>query len=212
MVAFQFARPDSQLSAVTTIPSATPTASPSGTATEADAGGPGPTVTVVSPTPTPTRTSSPSETPSEPHDSPPPDDPDPDPDPPPDDDAAGLEQEVVDIVNAERADEGCGPLHVDDRLVAASRAHSRDMRERDFFDHTNPDGESPWDRAGEQGYDSPGGENIARGQQDAEAVMQSWMDSPGHRANILNCDFAAIGVGVELGDGGPWWTQLFGYV
>lgn len=63
----------------------------------------------------------------------------------------------------------------------------------------------------EAGISDLGGENIARGQADAAAVMQAWMNSPGHRANILNCDFKTLGVGVHLGSGGPWWTQDFGY-
>lgn len=56
-----------------------------------------------------------------------------------------------------------------------------------------------------------GGENIARGQADAAAVMNSWMNSDGHRANILNCAYKTLGVGVHLGDGGPWWTQDFSF-
>ncbi|MFE0739551.1 CAP domain-containing protein, partial [Streptomyces sp. NPDC058855] len=51
----------------------------------------------------------------------------------------------------------------------------------------------------------------ARGQTDAAAVMEAWMNSPGHKANILNCDFKTLGVGVHFGSGGPWWTQDFGY-
>lgn len=161
---------------------------------------PAPTVTITTPppptpTPTPTRTQ----------------DPKPPPPPEPISEAAGLEAGVVDATNAVRADAGCGPLHVDDRLTAAARAHSHDMRLRDFFSHENPDGESPWDRAGAVGYESLAAENIAMGQQDVDAVMDAWMKSPGHRKNILNCDYKAIGVGVEQGDGGPWWTQMFGY-
>lgn len=85
------------------------------------------------------------------------------------------------------------------------------MAARGFFDHTDPDGATPWDRAAKAGIAGLGGENIARGQADAAAVMEAWMNSPGHRANILNCDFKTLGVGVHLGSGGPWWTQDFGY-
>jgi uncharacterized protein YkwD len=62
-----------------------------------------------------------------------------------------------------------------------------------------------------EGYSEPGAENIARGQSHPHAVMQAWMNSPGHRANILGAEFARIGIGVHLGTDGPWWTQNFGY-
>jgi len=124
---------------------------------------------------------------------------------------AAFELEVVRLTNAERADAGCDPLRVDERLQTAARAHSEDMRDRGYFDHTSPDGKTPWDRMRAAGYDEPGGENIAMGYPTPEAVVEAWMESKGHRANILNCKFEAIGVGVALGDGGPWWTQDFGY-
>jgi uncharacterized protein YkwD len=85
------------------------------------------------------------------------------------------------------------------------------MAARDFFDHTNPDGDGPGERVTASGYRwSTYGENIAKGQQTPEAVMTSWMNSPGHRANILNCAFEEIGVGIHDGGGGPYWTQNFG--
>ncbi|MFG2870028.1 CAP domain-containing protein [Streptomyces sp. NPDC048338] len=119
--------------------------------------------------------------------------------------------EVVRLVNQQRALVGCTPVTADSRLAALADAFSQDMAARGFFDHTDPDGASPWVRAQKAGIASMGGENIARGQVDAAAVMQSWMGSDGHRANILNCDFKTIGVGVHFADGGPWWTQDFGY-
>ncbi|MEU9587018.1 CAP domain-containing protein [Streptomyces werraensis] len=119
--------------------------------------------------------------------------------------------EVLRLVNAERAKVGCSPVTADGALTALATAFSDDMAGRGFFDHTDPDGDTPWDRAQAAGISNLGGENIARGQADAEAVMQAWMDSPGHKANILNCDFKTLGVGVHLGPGGPWWTQNFGY-
>ncbi|MBD8078738.1 CAP domain-containing protein [Cellulosimicrobium arenosum] len=114
---------------------------------------------------------------------------------------------VVELTNAERAAAGCGPLAVDERLTAAARLHSEDMVERDYFDHTSLDGRSPWDRAKAQGYADPSGENIAAGQRTAEEVVRAWMDSPGHRANILHCGFQDLGVGYQDGV----WTQLFGW-
>ncbi|HEY6737476.1 MAG TPA: CAP domain-containing protein [Actinopolymorphaceae bacterium] len=122
-----------------------------------------------------------------------------------------LENEVVRLTNAERAEAGCEPLRVEGRVRDAARAHSADMAENDYFSHTSQDGRSPWDRMKQAGYDDPAAENIAMGQPTPESVVEAWMDSDGHRANILNCDYEAIGVGVELGDGGPWWTQDFGF-
>ncbi|MGW3360795.1 sigma-70 family RNA polymerase sigma factor [Streptomyces bungoensis] len=119
--------------------------------------------------------------------------------------------QVVALVNKERAAAGCGPLTEDPQLEQAAQGHSDDMAARGFFDHTNPDGADPGQRITAAGYRwSTYGENIAQGQQTPEAVMDSWMNSPGHRANILNCSFKDIGVGVHRGTGGPWWTQDFG--
>jgi uncharacterized protein YkwD len=121
------------------------------------------------------------------------------------------EAAVLQLVNEERAGAGCGPVAASSDLARLAEAFSEDMALRGFFDHTNPDGEDPWDRAATLGIIGLGGENIARGQASAEAVMEAWMNSPGHKANILNCDFKTLGVGVHMGDGGPWWTQDFGY-
>lgn len=118
---------------------------------------------------------------------------------------------VLSLVNEERAKAGCQPLEHDTQLAQLARDFSRDMAERGFFSHTDPDGNGPWDRADAAGIGNLGGENIARGQPDAISVMESWMNSDGHRANILNCDFTTLGVGVHEAAGGPWWTQAFGY-
>ncbi|MFF3917150.1 CAP domain-containing protein [Streptomyces sp. NPDC001852] len=126
-------------------------------------------------------------------------------------DTAAAETEVLRLVNEERAKVGCSALTTNSSLTRLAESFSDDMAARDFFDHTDPDGRTPWDRAAAAGITDLGGENIARGQADAAAVMQAWMDSPGHRANILNCDFKTLGVGVHFGPGGPWWTQDFGY-
>ncbi|GAA3148290.1 sigma-70 family RNA polymerase sigma factor [Streptomyces rectiviolaceus] len=120
-------------------------------------------------------------------------------------------EEVTRLANAERAKSGCGPLTLNSKLGNAAQGHSDDMAERDFFDHTNPDGEDPGDRVTAAGYKwSTYGENIAAGQRTPAAVMDSWMNSSGHRANILNCSFKEIGIGYRQGSGGPWWTQNFG--
>ncbi|MFG3348345.1 CAP domain-containing protein [Streptomyces sp. NPDC048018] len=124
---------------------------------------------------------------------------------------SAAEAEVVRLVNLERAKVGCTAIRPDSGLASLAGAFSAEMAARNFFDHTDPDGASPWDRATKAGVSGLGGENIARGQVDAAAVMKSWMASDGHRANILNCDYKVLGVGVHFGDGGPWWTQDFGF-
>ncbi|MFJ9928895.1 sigma-70 family RNA polymerase sigma factor [Streptomyces misionensis] len=124
---------------------------------------------------------------------------------------SGTVGQVIALVNQERAKAGCSPLTEDPQLGRAAQAHSDDMAARHFFDHVNPDGADPGQRITAAGYRwSTYGENIAMGQQTPASVMNSWMNSPGHRANILNCSFRNIGVGVHDGTGGPWWTQDFG--
>ncbi|MFG2523832.1 CAP domain-containing protein [Streptomyces sp. NPDC048527] len=124
---------------------------------------------------------------------------------------ASAEAQVLALVNTERAKAGCRPVTADGGLAALAGNFSEDMAARGFFDHTDPDGATPWDRAKKAGITDLGGENIARGQANAQSVMDSWMNSPGHRANILNCDYTTLGVGVHFGSGGPWWTQDFGF-
>ncbi|MEV7188873.1 CAP domain-containing protein [Kitasatospora sp. NPDC093102] len=124
--------------------------------------------------------------------------------------APSYAQKVVDLVNVERAKAGCGPVSAEPRLASAAQSHSDDMADRNFFDHASPEGYHADHRIEAAGYSwSTWGENIARGQKDPAAVMSSWMNSPGHRANILNCSFKQLGVGVRTGTNGPWWTQVF---
>ncbi|MCX5423942.1 CAP domain-containing protein [Streptomyces sp. NBC_00078] len=124
---------------------------------------------------------------------------------------AAAEAEVLKLVNEQRAKVGCSAVAANSTLSDLAETFSKAMAADDFFDHTDPSGATPWDRASKLGISNLGGENIARGQADAAAVMEAWMNSPGHRANILNCDFKTLGVGVHFGTGGPWWTQDFGY-
>ncbi|HET6529650.1 MAG TPA: CAP domain-containing protein [Actinoplanes sp.] len=125
---------------------------------------------------------------------------------------AAAEAEVVRLVNVERQQAGCGPLTSDDRLQAAARAHSADMAARDYFSHTTPEGVEFATRITAAGYAWRGaGENIAKGYRTPEAVMTGWMNSAGHKANILNCGFRDLGVGVAADTGGTLlWTQDFG--
>lgn len=119
--------------------------------------------------------------------------------------------EVVRLVNVARAAAGCGPVRVDSRLTTAARLHSEDMARQDYFSHTSVDGRSPWDRIEAQGYRAGSAENIAAGYATPAAVMDGWMNSPGHRANILACSSQAIGVGLGRGGSyGTYWTQDFG--
>ncbi|MFG3119094.1 CAP domain-containing protein [Streptomyces sp. NPDC048197] len=124
---------------------------------------------------------------------------------------SSAEAQVLALVNQERSRAGCSPVTADPELASLAQRFSDDMARRGFFDHTDPDGHTPWDRAEAQGISDLGGENIARGQATAQAVMDTWMHSPGHRANILNCEYKTLGVGAHFGPGGPWWTQDFGF-
>ncbi|MBM7440359.1 sigma-70 family RNA polymerase sigma factor [Streptomyces sp. HB132] len=124
--------------------------------------------------------------------------------------APSVTQEVIALVNTERAKEGCGPVSGNSALAKAASSHSADMVARDYFSHTSPDGTDPGTRITAAGYRwSTYGENIAKGQRTAESVMDAWMNSEGHRANILNCDFKEIGIGRVDSSGGPVWTQNF---
>ena len=172
----------------TDTPTETPTATPTETPTPSDSGG--------------SSDSTPTDTSSEPADG-------------SDSDSTGgstvkMATEVVTLTNAERQKAGCPPLSNNRTLRRVATAHSEDMAERDFFSHTNPDGEDPGDRAAAAGYDGYAGENIAMGYQSAKAVVEAWMESSGHRENILNCSSTEIGVGVADSPRGLYWTQMFG--
>jgi uncharacterized protein YkwD len=124
-----------------------------------------------------------------------------------------LEDLVTELANDERVAAGCEEqLRTDERLRTAARGHSQDMADHDYFSHTGLDGSSPSDRARRAGYPGGVGENIAAGYRTPEDVMRGWMDSDGHRANLLECEYVAIGVGLAYDAGGrPYWTQNFGF-
>ncbi|WP_242059955.1 CAP domain-containing protein [Oscillatoria sp. FACHB-1407] len=127
-------------------------------------------------------------------------------------------ERVVSLTNAFRQQFGLQPLTLNSKLNTAAQTHSQNMAVQDFFSHTGADGSQPWDRMTRAGYRwSRAAENIAAGQQTPEAVVDAWMNSPGHRANILNANFREIGVGYyELTNDtgnvnyGRYWTQNFG--
>jgi uncharacterized protein YkwD len=126
------------------------------------------------------------------------------------------ERQVLDYTNQIREQQGCGPLRLDSSLVEAAGKHASDMVRRHYMDHNNPDGQDPGDRMAAAGYHGSGwGENIAAGYDSAQKVVAAWMQSDGHRKNILNCKFTSIGVGYDPGrvksDLGPGsWVQDFG--
>ena len=125
----------------------------------------------------------------------------------------GSENEVIRLVNVERGQAGCGSVTLNTKLRTAIRLHVAELGTHGnlYISHVSDDGRDFVQRARAQGYDDVGGENVARGQQDAASVMDAWMHSEGHRANILNCSFKAIGVGAVKGvDGTIVWGQLFG--
>ncbi|GHH22525.1 CAP domain-containing protein [Streptomyces rubradiris] len=180
---------------------------PAEPAPEPKPGKPGSDPEPTGPKATPSRTATPSATPSRT-----PEAPAPAPSSPADTVAreAAVEAEVLKLVNDERAKAGLGALAANSALTGLAEAFSDDMAARGFFAHTDPDGSTPWDRAARAGITGLGAENIGRGQADAAAVLAAWMDSPENRANILNPGFTAVGAGVHLGPGGPWWTLEFG--
>lgn len=123
--------------------------------------------------------------------------------------APTLAGQIVNLVNDERGKAGCGPVTEESHLDRAAQGHSDDMSERDYFSHDTPEGDSFADRITAAGYSRPGAENIAKGAASADQVMRMWMNSSGHRANILNCSLKKLGVGVAKD--GWYWTQDFGY-
>ncbi|MDQ0299945.1 putative YkwD family protein [Salibacterium salarium] len=122
-----------------------------------------------------------------------------------------FEQEVIQLTNQEREQAGLDPLQSYSELSDVARDKSKDMRDAGYFDHNSPNYGSPFDMMDTYGIEySGGGENIAAGQRSPEEVVEGWMNSQGHRENILNSDFTHIGVGhAEGGSYGDYWTQMF---
>ena len=121
------------------------------------------------------------------------------------------EKSVLDLTNAQRKASGLPELAVNEKLFQAARDHSSNMARNSRLDHFL-EGKSPSDRARAAGYSSFGvAENIAWNQQSPDAVLQSWMSSSGHRANILNRGYTEIGIAVAVNSRGErYWTQVFG--
>lgn len=107
-----------------------------------------------------------------------------------------FESQVIALINQERAAEGLPALKANNKLTNAARAHSQDMACIGFFSHNSPSSGDPFDRIVRAGYSfSSAGENIAAGYGSAAETVQGWMESPGHRANILGANFTEIGIG-----------------
>lgn len=118
------------------------------------------------------------------------------------------EQEVIRLVNKERAEAGLPALKYDWELARVAKYKSKDMNNVGYFSHNSPTYGSPFTMMKDFGISyKSAGENIARGQASAEEVVNAWMNSPGHRENILDGDFTHIGVGYV--DDGHHWTQMF---
>ena len=121
-----------------------------------------------------------------------------------------LEEEVVRLCNAERAKNGLKPLTLNWQVARVARYKSDDMRDKNYFSHTSPTYGSPFDMLKQFSVPyATAGENIAKGQRTAQAVVTAWMNSEGHRKNILNAGFTEIGVGYSTGGGTTYWTQMF---
>lgn len=126
-------------------------------------------------------------------------------------DIGQFEQKVVDLTNQERTQRGLPKLKVDNELSKMANKKAQDMADNNYFDHNSPTYGSPFDMMSQFGISyTSAGENIAAGQSTPQDVVDGWMDSSGHRANILNQNYTYIGVGhVEGGSYGHYWVQEF---
>ncbi|PWK50347.1 CAP domain-containing protein [Actinoplanes xinjiangensis] len=123
-----------------------------------------------------------------------------------------LQAGIAELTNAQRKSHGCGAVTVNANITRAARAHSVWMAKTGTFSHAGSGGSTFSARVKAAGYQRPGGENIAWGYRSADAVVQAWMKSPGHRANILNCKFKTVGVGAAYAaNGAAYFTQDFGF-
>ena len=119
-----------------------------------------------------------------------------------------FENKVLELVNEERAKNGLSALQMDESVRKVARVKSSDMSKNKYFSHTSPTYGTPFEMLKSYGISyKSAGENIAQGYTSPEAVVKGWMNSSGHRANILNASFTHIGIGYEAS--GNYWTQMF---
>lgn len=122
---------------------------------------------------------------------------------------SGAQAEVLALVNKERTAVGCPVLTLNAKLTKAAQDHSADMAANSNMSHTGSDGSDPGQRITRAGYQwRTYGENVAYGYSTPAKVMEGWMNSPGHKRNILDCSYKEIGIG--LAQPGHYWTQNFG--
>jgi uncharacterized protein YkwD len=123
-----------------------------------------------------------------------------------------LQADITRLTNVQRTRNGCPALTVNAQLVAAAAGHSAWMAQTGTFSHTGPAGSTFATRARAAGFARPSAENIAWGYRSATEVVNAWMKSPGHRANILNCKSRSVGVGAAFNAAGnAYYTQVFGF-
>lgn len=122
-----------------------------------------------------------------------------------------IENQVIELVNVERRKNGLKDLKANWQLSRVARYKSEDMKNKNYFSHTSPTYGTPFNMIKNFGIKyNAAGENIAKGQPTAKEVMNSWMNSSGHRANILNKNFTEIGVGIARDKNNAiYWTQMF---
>ena len=119
-----------------------------------------------------------------------------------------FENRVLELVNEERAKNGLSALQMDESVREVARVKSSDMSKNNYFSHTSPTYGTPFEMLKSYGISyKSAGENIAQGSTSPEAVVNGWMNSSGHRANILNANYTHIGIGYEAD--GNYWTQMF---
>lgn len=124
---------------------------------------------------------------------------------------SAFNQQVLDLTNAERTKAGLAPLKYNAELSNVAKIKSEDMRDKKYFNHTSPTYGSPFTMMSNFGIKyTAAGENIAAGYTTPQAVVTGWMNSPGHRQNILNANYNQIGIGYAAGGSyGHYWTQMF---
>lgn len=122
-----------------------------------------------------------------------------------------MELEVLKLINEERKKEGLAPFTYSEELSKVARTKSQDMADKNYFSHTSPTYGDPFTMMKSFGIKyRTAGENIAKGYYSASSVVNGWMNSEGHRANILNPSFNKIGIGYATNKSGTtYWTQMF---
>lgn len=121
-----------------------------------------------------------------------------------------ISQQILSLVNAQRTANGLSPLTLNAGLSHVAQAKAEDMKNKNYFSHNSPTYGSPFDMMKSFGISyRTAGENIAKGQKTPQAVMTAWMNSSGHKKNILSPNYTQLGVGYVYNNGSPYWVQMF---